>query len=67
MYTGLHVKRPFFLTDFNETFIFDTDIRIVQFHEDPTGRSRIFPSGRVDTTKLIVAFRNGAKVYMKKM
>jgi hypothetical protein len=66
MYTGLHAKCPFFLPDFNELAFFDTDVRLVKFHGNPTSRSRIVPSGRIDTTKLIVAFRNVANVSKEK-
>jgi hypothetical protein len=33
MYTSLHVKYPLFLSRFNETWIFSTDIRITPKHE----------------------------------
>ena len=65
MYTGLHVKYPLFLSDFNEIRILSTDfrknteipnfmkIRLVGaefFHED----------GRTDMAKLLFAFHNFA-------
>jgi len=32
MYTGIHVKYPPFLSDFNETYVFLTDFRnIIQY------------------------------------
>ena len=60
MYTGLHVKFPFFLSDINETSIFvDTyffKYRNINSHENPSGRRRA--DRHTDMTKLTVAFRN---------
>ena len=68
MSSGIHVKYPLFLSDFNETWIFSTVIRkILKYqisrtvvHWEPScfmrrdGRT----DGWTDLTKLIVAFRN---------
>jgi len=64
MFTGLHAKYTLFLSDFNETYIFSTDFRKksnIKFHENPSSGSRVVPCGRMDMTKLIVAFCNFAK------
>jgi hypothetical protein len=66
MYTGLHVKYPLLLTDFNETLIFSTDFRkmlISNFMKIRPIRAELFHvDGQTDMTKPIVAFRNFAKV-----
>jgi len=36
-----------------------------KFHEDPSGMNRVFPYGRTDVAKLIVAFRNFVKALKK--
>jgi len=70
-YTGLRVKYPLFVSDFNETWILSTDFRKKnsKFHENPCSGSRIVPCGRTDgrntdsrtgMAKLIVSFRNFA-------
>jgi hypothetical protein len=65
MYTGLHVKYLLYLSDFNATSIFPTDFRkvliYIKFNESPSSGSRVFPLGRTEMTKLIVAFRSFAK------
>jgi hypothetical protein len=60
MHTTLHVRCPIIC-------IFLTDIRTVKFHETPTSRCRIVPSGRTDTTKPIVALRIVANVPKEKV
>jgi hypothetical protein len=65
MYIGLHVKYPFFLLDFNETWIFSTDFsRNPQISNllkiRPLGAEFFHADGQTDMTKLIVAFRNFA-------
>jgi hypothetical protein len=36
-----------------------------KFHKNPLSGSRVVPCGRTDMTKLIVAFRNSAKMHLK--
>ena len=67
MYIGFHVKNPFSLPDFNETFLdnFSKNTKIsnfVKIHpvEDELYHADI-ENGRADPTKLIVASRNFAK------
>ena len=51
MYLGLHVKYPSFLLDFNETWIFSTDLRKysnTKFNENLYSGSRVVPCGRAD-------------------
>jgi hypothetical protein len=70
-YTGLQVKCPLFLSDFNETWIISTDFRNIvkyQISWNPSSGSRVVPcgqtdgrtDGRTDMTKLVIGFRNFA-------
>jgi hypothetical protein len=67
MYIGFHVKYPLFLSDFNLTWIFWTDLhknpQISNFIEiHPVGAELHHEDGQIDgqtdMTKLIVAFCN---------
>jgi len=67
MYIDLYVKYPLFLSDFNKTVIYSTDLqkkREVKFHGNPSSGSQVVPwkrtDGQMDMTKIIVAFRNFA-------
>ena len=68
MYSGVQVKYPLLLSDFNETWILSTDFRKkkwnMKFHEDPSSESRVVPcrqaDGRPDMMKMIFDFRNFA-------
>jgi hypothetical protein len=53
MYLCPRVKYPIFLSDCNETFIFSIHFRKIhnKFHEIPSSRSRVVPSGRTDRRK----------------
>jgi hypothetical protein len=71
MHTGLHVKYPLLLSDFNETLISLTDFEKysdIKFHENPSSGSRFVPCGRMDRhAEAIVALRNFAnapKIYI---
>jgi hypothetical protein len=51
MYTGLQVKYPLFLSDFNETSIFSTDFRKllrIKFYKNPFIWSRVVVCGVTD-------------------
>ena len=64
MYTGLSVKCPLLLLDFNESWIFSTDFQKysnIKFNENPSSGSRIFPmrmdeNEKKNMTKTTVAF-----------
>ena len=67
MCVGHHVKYPFFLSDFNDTWIFRQIFFFqkysnMKFHENPSSGSGAVPWGRAygqtDMTKSVVAFRN---------
>jgi hypothetical protein len=64
MYIGLHVKCPFFSSDFNETWIFSTNFRKILTHQISRKSAQWEPSSymrtgrQTDLTKLMVAFRN---------
>jgi hypothetical protein len=66
MYTGLHVKCPLFLSDFNESRIYLTDFRKILKYQISwdVQWEQSFPweqtYGQTYATKLIVAFRNFA-------
>jgi hypothetical protein len=67
MYTGLHVKYPLFLSDFNATWILSVDYwkhSHIKFYENLSSGSTVVPcaqtDGRTGTTKLIVASRHFA-------
>jgi hypothetical protein len=67
MYTGIHVKYPLFLSDFNETCIFLTvfaKYSNTKFHENLLNRRIVVACGqtygRTDIAILTVAFRNFA-------
>ena len=56
----LYVTYPLFLSDFNETRKFSTDLRkYVKFHENLFSRSRVILCEQIDVTNLIVAFAGG--------
>jgi hypothetical protein len=63
MYTGLRVKYPSFLSDFNETWIFDTHFgRILKYNVSWQSvqwkqRCSMRTDGRKDMTRLIAPFR----------
>ena len=69
-YTALYVNFPLFWSDFKESLIFSTDFSKkysnIKFHANPSSGRRTVAcrrtDGRTDMTKLIVAFRNFAKV-----
>jgi hypothetical protein len=75
MYIGLHVKYPLFLSDFNETCIFQQifeNYSNIKFHENPSSGSQVVPcgqtDGRTDMTKPIDAllnFANALKILKK--
>jgi len=64
MYTGLHVKYPLFLPDFNETWIFSTDFRkknsYIKFHKNPSGWRRVVPCGQSFAAILRKRLKNAA-------
>jgi len=61
-YAGLHVKYPLLLPDFNENWIFSTDLKKNQISNTmkirPMGAALFHEDGQTDTTMLTVAFRN---------
>ena len=67
MYVPLLVKNPLFLSDFNDTWIFSTDIRKILECQISLRSIQWEPScsvrtdGQTDMRKLIVAFRNFSK------
>ena len=68
MYIGVHIKYLLFLSDFNETRIFSIDFENsshIKHNENPSSGSRVFPCGRTDKTKLVVAFCNFANAPKK--
>jgi hypothetical protein len=68
MYTGLHVKYPLLLSDFNETWNFLdrfwNNPQISNFIKPrPVGAELFHPDGQTDMAKLTVAFRNFSKAH----
>ena len=63
MYTGLHVKYPLCLSDFNKTWFFSTEFRKIFEYQISWKSVQWDPicSTRTETTKRIVVFRNFAK------
>jgi hypothetical protein len=67
MYTGPYLKSPFFLSDFNPTYVWQQILEKFpnpQFHGNLSGGNRVASDGRADRqtnlTKLVVDFRNFA-------
>jgi hypothetical protein len=67
MYSGIYVKYPLFLLDFNVIWILSTVSKKysnIRFYENPSSGSQVIPcrrtDRRTDMTKLIVAFCNFA-------
>jgi len=65
MYIGLHVKYPLFLSDFNKTWIFATDLEkssniIFLLRISPLRAGLLDADERADITKLKVAVRKFA-------
>jgi len=48
MYTGIHVKYPLFLSDFNETRQCIEKHSNIKFHENTSSGSRVVPCGQTD-------------------
>ena len=48
MYTGIHVKYPLFLSDFNETRQCIEKHSNIKFHENTSSGSRVIPCGQTD-------------------
>jgi hypothetical protein len=69
MYIGLHVKYPFSLSDFNETWIFLTDFQKVLKYQISWNWSWVVPCGWTDRQthmmKIWVTFCNFANAYNK--
>jgi hypothetical protein len=68
-YLGFRVRYPIFLPDFNQIWIFSTDLHKVlsiRFHGNTSSGSRADTCGQADMTKTIRAFRhcaNAPKLY----
>jgi len=64
MYIGLHVKYRLLLSDFNDTWIFSTNVKKTEISNfmkiRPVGAKLFHADGRTDMTKLITVFRNSA-------
>jgi competence transcription factor ComK len=64
MYTGLYLKYPLFLSDFNQTWIFPTFSKNTQISNftkiRPVGAELFYADGQKHMMKLTVAFRNFA-------
>ena len=68
-YIGLRVQQPLFLSDFNETRIFDTfshkQYSYIKLNENSYSGNRVVPCGQTDITKLVVNLVNKAKLVHK--
>jgi hypothetical protein len=58
MYIGFHVKCPWFFSEFNETWIFSTDMQKKDYQISWKSVQWEPTDGEADMTNLIVAFLN---------
>ena len=71
MFTGIHVRHPIFLPDFNETWVVSTDLRKILKYKISRKSVQWVPSfsmltdGHTALWKLIVAFRNFSNAPVK--